>query len=50
MYFTKPNSTPATLAWRFADETLLLMHRGNNKNTLLLIFMYCEQLLYMAHL
>jgi hypothetical protein len=50
MYFTKPNSTPGTLAWRFSDETLLLMHRGNNKNTLLLIFMYFEQLLYMAHL
>jgi len=48
MYFTKPNSTPAALAWCFADETLLLMHRGYNKNTLLLIFMCCEQLLYMA--
>jgi hypothetical protein len=48
MYFTKPNSTPAALAWHFADETPLLMHRGNNKNTPLLIFMYCEWLLYMA--
>jgi hypothetical protein len=43
-------TTPTALAWHFADETLLLMHRGNNKNTLLLIFRYCEQLLYMAHL
>jgi hypothetical protein len=48
MYFTKPNSTPTALAWHFANETLLLMHRGYNKNTLLPIFMFCEQLLYVA--